>query len=146
MTVLTDTTVITDRFMLNTHADGHTLLSSALDVAVKMHAQLPDGVTLKAWTVLPFEVSGQVASLNDDAAIAWIVWLSQLPNWQFEESLLKHSDFLPKPYVTISAVTDMDDMPVRIWAHVAADSRKATAEVMPETESETAAEEEGGAA
>lgn len=146
MTALTETTVLTDRFMLNTHADGHTLLSSALDVAAKVHAQLPDGVTLKAWTVLPFEVSGQVASLNDDMAIAWVVWLSQLPHWRFEESPLKESDFLPEPYVTIAAVTDMDDMPVRIWAHVAADSRKATTEAAPETESETAAEEEGEAA
>lgn len=142
MTALTETTVLTDRFMLNTHADGHTLLSSALDVAAKVHAQLPDGVTLKAWTVLPFEASGQVASLNDDAAIAWVVWLSQLPGWRFEESLLKRSDFLPEPYVTISAVTDMDGMPVRIWAHVAAASRKAVSE--PDAEPE--AEEEGEAA
>lgn len=127
-------TILTDRFMLNTHADGHKLLSSALDVAVKVHTQLPDGVTLKAWTVLPFEISGQVASLNDDMAIAWVVWISQLPGWRFEESLLKHSDFLPEPYVTISAVTDMDDVPVRIWAHVAADSRKSTPEAKTEVE------------
>lgn len=133
-------TVLTDRFMLNTHADGHALLSSALDVAVKVHAQLPDGVTLKAWTVLPFEVSGQVASLNDDTAIAWVVWLSQLPGWRFEESLLKHSDFLPEPYLTISAVTDMDDVPVRIWSHVAANSRKS----VPESDVEP--EKEGGEA
>lgn len=146
MTALTETTVLTDRFMLNTHAAGHTLLSSALDVAAKVHAQLPDGVTLKAWTVLPHEVAGQVASLNDDMAIAWVVWISQLPGWRFEESLLKHSDFLPEPYVTISAVTDMDDVPVRIWAHVAAASRKAEVEVAPEGESEAAVEEEGEAA
>lgn len=120
--------VLTDRFMLNTHAAGHALLSSALDVAAKVHALLPDGVTLRAWALLPCEIAGEVASLNDDAAIAWVVWLSQLPNWHFEESLLKHSDFLPKPYVTIAAVTDLDGMPVRIWAHVAADSRKATTE------------------
>ena len=116
--------VLTDRFMLNTIADGHKLLSSALDVAVKVHALLPEGVTLKAWTVLPFEVSGQVASLDDDTAIAWVMWVSQLPNWRFEESLLKHSDFLPEPYAVIAAITDMDGMQVRIWAHVTAESQK----------------------
>lgn len=123
-------TILTDRFMLNTHADGHKLLSSALDVAVKVHALLPDGVTLKAWTVLPFEVSGQVASLNDDTAIAWVMWVSQLPGWQFEESLLKHSDFLPEPYVAIAAITDVDGMQVRIWAHVTAESQKAAVSTM----------------
>lgn len=117
--------VLTDRFMLNTIADGHKHLSSALDVAVKVHALLPEGVTLKAWTVLPFEVSGQVASLNDDTAIAWVMWVSQLPGWRFEESLLKHSDFLPEPYAVITAITDVDDMQVRIWAHVTAESQKA---------------------
>jgi len=128
--------VLTDRFMLNTHVAGHALLSTALDVAAKVHALLPDGVTLRAWTLLPCEIAGEVASLNDDAAIAWIIWLSQLPNWHFEESLLKHSDFLPKPYVAIAAVTDMDGMPVRIWAHVAADSRKATGEAQQATADE----------
>lgn len=117
--------VLTDRFMLNTIADGHTLLSSALDVAVKVHALLPEGVTLKAWTVLPFEVSGQVASLSDDTAIAWVMWVSQQPGWRFEESLLKRSDFLPEPYVAIAAITDVDGMQVRIWAHVTAKSQKA---------------------
>ena len=117
--------VLTDRFMLNTIADGHKLLSSALDVAVKVHALLPEGVTLKAWTVLPFEVSGQVASLDDKTAIGWVVWLSQQAGWQFEESLLKHSDFLPEPYVVIAAITDVDGMQVRIWAHVTAESQKA---------------------
>jgi hypothetical protein len=118
--------------MLNTIADGHKLLSSALDVAVKVHALLPDGVTLKAWTVLPFEVSGQVASLDDDTAIGWVVWISQQPGWQFEESLLKHSDFLPEPYVAIAAITDVDGMQVRIWAHVTADAQKAAISTMAE--------------
>lgn len=138
MTTLTETTVLTDRFMLNTYADGHTSLSSALDVAVKAHAQLPDGVTLKAWTVLPFEVSGQVASLNDDMAIAWVMWVSQLPGWRFEESLLKHSDYLPEPYVTIAAITDADGTQVRIWAHVTAESQKAAVSTMAERKGRTA--------
>lgn len=124
--------VLTDRFMLNTIADGHKLLSPALDVAVKVHALLPDGVTLKAWTVLPFEVSGQVSSLNDDTAIAWVMWISQQPNWRFEESLLKHSKFLPEPYVAIAAITDVDGMQVRIWAHVTAESQKAAISTLAE--------------
>ena len=120
--------VLTDRFMLNTFADGHFLLSSALDVAAKVHSLLPEGVTLQAWTVLPHEVSGQVSSLNDETAIARIMWVSQMPNWRFEQTPPWESEFLPKPYVTISAVTDMDGMPVRIWAHVAAETQLETTE------------------
>lgn len=139
-------TALTDRFMLDTLADGHDRLLSSLDVAAKLYALLPDGVTLQALTVLPHEVAGQVSSLDDDGAIARVVWISQMPHWRFEQSLPWESDFLPKPYVTISAVTDMDDMPVRIWAHVAADSRKATAETDAESEVESETEEKGEAA
>jgi len=117
--------VLTDRFMLNTHAAGHKLLFSAIDVAAKVHTLLPDGVTLRAWTLLPCEVAGEVVSLDDKTAIGWIVWLSQQPDWRFEESLLKRSDFLPEPYVAIAAITDVDSMQVRIWAHVTAESQKA---------------------
>jgi len=116
--------VLTDRFMLDTHTIGHAALSNALDVAAKVHALLPGGVTLRAWTLLPCEVAGEVVSLDDKTAIGWIVWLSQQPGWQFEESLLKRSSFLSKPYVTIAAVTDVDKMPVRIWAHVTAELQK----------------------
>lgn len=137
-------TALTDRFMLDTLADGHDRLLSSLDVAMKLYALLPDGVTLQALTVLPHEVAGQVSSLDDDGAIARVVWIAQMPHWRFEQSLPWESEFLPKPYVTISAVTDMDDMPVRIWAHVAADSRKAEADAESEVEPET--EEKGEAA
>lgn len=124
--------VLTDRFMLNTHAAGHQLLSTALDVAAKVHTHLPDSMTLRAWTLLPCEVAGEVVSLDDDTAIGWIVWLAQQPNWHFEESLMKRSDYLREPYVTIAAVTDVDDMAVKIWAHVPAKSRQATAETATE--------------
>lgn len=117
--------VLTDRFMLDTHTIGHAALSNALDVAAKVHTLLPGGVTLRAWTLLPCEVAGEVVSLDDKTAIGWVVWLSQLAGWQFEESLLKHSDFLPEPYVAIAAITDVDGMQVRIWAHVTAESQKA---------------------
>lgn len=137
---------LADQFMLETLTNEHNRLLPSLDVAAKLYALLPGGVTLQALTVLPHEVAGQVSSLNDDAAIARVVWISQMPHWRFEQSLPWESDFLPEPYVTIAAVTDMDDMPVRIWAHVAADSRKATAEVASDAESEAAAEEEGEAA
>lgn len=139
-------TTFTDRFMLDTLANGHDRLLSSLDVAAKLYALLPDGVTLQALTVLPHEVAGQVSSLDDDAAIARVVWISQMPHWRFERSLPWESEFLPAPYVTISAVTDMDDMPVRIWAHVAADSRKSEAEVAPEGESGAEVDNEGEAA
>jgi hypothetical protein len=133
-------TTTEDRFMLDVLADGHDRLLSSLEVAAKVYTLLPDGVTLRALTVLPHEVAGEVSSLDDKTAIGRVVWISQMPHWRFEKSQHWDSEFLTKPYATVSAMTDMDGIPVRIWAHVAADEQQVTADSQ-ETTTETAVEE-----
>ena len=128
-----------DRFMLDTLADGHDRLLTSLEVAAKLYTLLPDGVTLQALTVLPHEVAGQVSALDDKAAIGRVMWISQMPHWNFEKTQPWNSDFLDGPYVTISAVTDMDGVRARIWAHVAADSQESTTDTETETTTEEAA-------
>lgn len=98
-------------------------LSAALDAAVKAQNLLPDNTPLADWRVTE---DGATALLmqhqkDDTFTSAWIVSLAQQPGWSFSKNPPRRSEFTGVWSVEIAAVTEIDGVPVRIWAHIGTD-------------------------
>lgn len=115
------TTTVDDRIRADLVV-GHNSLSNALEVALKIHALLPDCIVLASLHIAPGRALGQLATYpHDDAyATSLLMWLAQKPGWWWkaEPPVISTAGL---PYIQIAAVTDMNGVTVEVWDHIAAD-------------------------
>lgn len=101
--------------------DGHNSLPNALEVALKIHALLPDGIALGSLHIAPGRALGQLATYpRDDAYItSLLMWMAQKPGWSWKAEPPRVSA-AGLPYIEIAAVTEMNGVTVELWDHIAA--------------------------
>lgn len=104
-------------------AENHNALANSLEAATKVHALLPQDITLGEMHVRPGRVTGQLSAWpRDDAYVtSLLMWLAQQPGWSWRCDEPRSSSVRDVPYVYIAAVTDMDGVTVEIWNHIEVD-------------------------